>query len=502
MSSAGSPETYLTGARRMNLSTLLAALAALSVLMLLHSPLVGVALAVAAVLTGSFLFFDPLLYAAVFLLPLAPMVELEGFPIHDWASFSRMLIFAGILARKLLDREPLGAWLWKGRFHKWMLLYVAAAIASAAVVHPLEGGAARSLSRLASYVCFYYAVTAWVKDSALLRKVIMSLLVSTIAVCMLAFYQVADGSFGDWFYSLYSNQSEVIPQWTGRVSSVFLGVNFLAGYLNMVLPLAMAVQTWARDTSLRRAAKICFFLGAITLVLTQSRGAYLGFLAMLLIAFKTALTNKRERLNFLPGFALAVIIGAGISYAATETVSDTSFAGPTAKERFSGLDETTLERVQIYAAAWNMFAGSPVMGIGYGNFRARFNSFTGDAPTDLWDAHSLYLKVLAETGTIGFVCFFAMTGSVLALARRTWKNSPRDMERVLALAALGGVATVLTQGLVESLVDLPQFGSMLWLLFALLMAGSQVERHSPQPFPLTNRTSTSLDRLPGRREGV
>lgn len=496
MSSVSSPETgsFPAGARRTNLSTLLAALAASSILLLLHSPLIGVALAIAAVLAGSFLFFDPLLYAAVFLLPLAPMVELEGFPIHDWASFSRILIFAGVLARKLLGREPLGAWLWKGRFHKWMLLYVVAAIASAAVVHPLEGGAARSLSRLASYIFFYYAVTAWVKDSEQLRKIIMSVLVANIAVCMLAFLQVANGGFGDWFYRLYSNQGEVIPQWTGRVSSVFLGVNFLAGYLNMVLPLALAVQTWVRDTSLRRAAKICFFLGVITLVLTQSRGAYLGFLAMLLIAFRTVLTNKRERLKFLPGFALAVIIGAAISYASTQAVSDTGFAGPTAKERFSGLDETTLERVQIYATAWNMFAGSPVMGIGYGNFRARFNSFTGDAPTDLWDAHSLYLKVLAETGAIGVFCFFAMIGSFVVLARRICKNSPRDMERVLAMAALGGIATVLTQGLVESLVDLPQFGSMLWLLFALVMAGSRV---FPATFPFGEQNINGLGPLAG-----
>ncbi len=483
MSSASTPEVGdlgYAGTRQAWRSTLLAVLAASSVLLLLQSPLIGVGLAITVVLAGSFLLFDPLLCLAIFLLPLAPMVEVEGFPIHDWASFSRVLLFAGVLARKLLDREAPGPWLWKGRFHKWMLLYVMAAVASAAVVHPLESGAARSLLRLASYVFFYYAVTAWVKTPEQLRKIVMALLTSTIAVCVLGFFQVANGSFGDWFYSLYSNQSDVIPEWTGRVSSVFLGVNFLAGYLNMVLPLALAVQTWAQERWLRRAAKLCFFLGVITLVLTQSRGAYVAFLAMLVIAFKTVLTNKRERLRFLPGFVLALIIGAAISYAATEAVSDTRFAGPTAKERFSGLDETTLERVEIYAAAWNMFTGSPVMGIGYGNFRARFNSFTGDAPIDLWDAHSLYLKALAETGTIGFFCFFAMAGSFLALARRILKNSSRDLEGILAMAVLGGVATMLTQGLLESLVDLPQFGSLLWLLLALLVAGSRVEHSFPQ----------------------
>ncbi|MGH9565166.1 MAG: hypothetical protein ACRD4I_04195, partial [Candidatus Angelobacter sp.] len=37
-------------------------------------------------------------------------------------------------------------------------------------------------------------------------------------------------------------------------------------------------------------------------------------------------------------------------------------------------------------------------------------------------------------------------------------------------ALLGSVATVMVQGLVESLIENPQFGSTLWFLFALLTA--------------------------------
>jgi hypothetical protein len=44
---------------------------------------------------------------------------------------------------------------------------------------------------------------------------------------------------------------------------------------------------------------------------------------------------------------------------------------------------------------------------------------------------------------------------------------------------MGGVTTVLVQGMVESLVDLPQFGSLLWLLFALYFAGKRIGRAAP-----------------------
>jgi O-antigen ligase len=246
----------------------------------------------------------------------------------------------------------------------------------------------------------------------------------------------------------------------------------------MVLPLALAVQAIAKEATLRMTAKISFFLGIITLVLTQSRGAYIALLAVLVMAFQTVLKSKTARLRFVPAFAAAVIIGSVISYALTQDI-DTGAAGPSARERFTTVDETTAERLLIYGAAWGMFVDSPAAGIGYGNFRSHFNSFTGDAPTDLWDAHCLYLKVLAETGLPGFVCFFAMIGSALLAAQRSWKESSWPTERILAVALMGGVTTVLVQGMVESLVDLPQFGSLLWLLFALYFAGKRIGRAAP-----------------------
>ncbi|HEX7288695.1 MAG TPA: O-antigen ligase family protein [Candidatus Angelobacter sp.] len=468
----------LPEARRAGISSVIAVIAALMALLLLKAPLMSLGFAAILIVAGSFLLFDPLLYLAIFLLPLAPMIELDGIPLHDWASFSRVLIFVGVMARSVVEGDSLREWLWKGRFAQWMLLYFAVAIATAAVVHPLEGGAARSLFRLASYVLFYYAVAGWIKDAARLRKAVTALLVSTIAVCLLALLQAAQGSFGEWFERLYANQSEIIPPWTGRVSSVFLGVNFLAGYLNMVLPLALAVQVMAKEAQLQIAARTCFFLGVITLVLTQSRGAYIALLAVLVMAFQTVLKSKTVRLRFVTAFVAAVIIGSVISYALTQDI-DTGAAGPSTRERFTTVDETTAERWLIYGAAWGMFVESPATGIGYGNFRSRFNSFTGDAPTDLWDAHCLYLKVLAETGLPGFVCFFALIGSALVAARRSWKESSWLMERILAVALVGGVTTVLVQGMVESLVDLPQFGSLLWLLFALYFAGRRIGQSGP-----------------------
>ena len=468
-----------TPVTRRQLSSLIAVLAAGIVLLVLNFSALSIAAVSLLVLWLSFLRYDPLLYLIVFTLPLAPIVDIEGFPIHDLATFARLLLFAGVLGRKLLEQEALGPWLWGNRMERWGLAFFAIAVISAAVVHPLEGGSARSLFRLASYILFYYAVTGWVRKTQQLRNCLMWLFASTIVVCALALHQVASNSLTGWFEWLYHNQMDMAPPWQGRPTSLFLAVNSLAAHLNMVIPFALAVQTWPKlDFDLRFSARLVLFLGIIVLVLTLSRGGFISFFVIMVIAFQTVLLVQGARWKSLLPVILAVSIGVAISYVAVTALSDST--GTSAAERFSGADEVTLVRGVIYVAAFGMFLNEPVLGIGYGNFRSHFNAYTSTGPDDMWDAHSLYFKFLAEIGLVGTLCFLAFIGSILLSARRSWRKGANDMERVVGAALLGSVAGVLVQGLVEALIENPQFGSMLWFLFAMLAVAQQLGRQDSQ----------------------
>lgn len=445
-------------------SSLIALLACGIAILLFNSAAIGIVAGSVLVLVLSFLRFDPLLYLIVFALPLAPITEIEGFPVHDLATLSRLLLFAGVLIRKLMDQDSLIEWLWRSWPEKLGVLFFGVAVISAAVVHPLEGASARSLFRLASYFLFYYAVTGWVKTRRQLQNCLLWVFVSTLVVCALALHQVASNSLTGWFEWLYYNQTDVFPIWQGRPTSVFLGVNSLAAHLNMIIPFALAVQVWCKlDSSLRLAARLTLFLGIIVLVLTLSRGGFVSFLVILWIAWETVLRVQRARWRSLVVIVLAIAIGVGVSYAAMQATSDT-VAGA---DRFSGADEVTLVRGVIYAAAFGMFLSQPIFGIGYGNFRSQFNSYISTGPDDMWDAHSLYFKFLAEMGLVGTLCFLAFIGCIFALARRSWRQGSSDIETVIGAAMLGSVAGVMVQGIVESLIENPQFGSTLWFLFAV-----------------------------------
>jgi O-antigen ligase len=329
--------------------------------------------------------------------------------------------------------------------------------------------------RLFSYLLFYYSITGWVNTREQFRKCLLWLFISTIAVCALAFHQIASVSLTDWFNWLYWNQMDVAPPWQGRPTSVFLGVNSLAAHLNMIIPFALAVQLAPEvKYELRFTAKLCLLLSLIVLVLTLSRGAFLAFAITIVIYLQTILKESRVRWKWVAGIAITLLVGVLISYAALATLPTSE--GVSTSERFSGGDDVTYTRLLIYAAAWEMFSSAPGFGIGYGNFRGQFDA-TAEFGSDLtWDAHSLYFKYLAEIGLVGTLCFLALVWYAVRMGRRSWRTGFTRLERVLGIAVIASITTVMIQGAVESLIENPPFGTMLWFIFALGVCCSRGNR--------------------------
>src|SRR5437764_1186143 len=254
----------------------IALLATVLVVLPYLSPLALLGVAEIAVLTASFFLYTPLLYLTIFLLPMAPLISVEEFPVHDLVALTRIVMFVGVFARKFMNRESLGSWLWGGSFEKLNVIYCVIALVSAAVANPLEPSASHALFRLISYVGLFYVVTGWVRSESQLRAVLASLFVSTIATCIMGFAQFAAADYGDWHRALYTGQEEYFEPWVGRITSVFLHTNPYAGYLNLILPLAVAVgHSEAFSRRFRLAARVCFFIFTMTFMLVQSRGAFL-----------------------------------------------------------------------------------------------------------------------------------------------------------------------------------------------------------------------------------
>ncbi len=429
-------------------------------------------LAGAMVVCLAFWQWDPLLYLAVFLLPFAPIVQTD-FPIHDLVALLRILIFAGVFLRKLLDRGELGKWLLGSALDKFAVGYLAIASLSVAI-NLGAGSGVRALFRLVSYLALYYSVTAWVQSRSKLLQLIRVLLISTLLICCLGFYQFVANGYGQWFYWLYHGQEEYIEPFAGRITSVFLHINPFAAFLNLVLPLALAVCVKSADRGAARLGGICLFAAMLALFLTQSRGALLAFAVMLLLAFRYLVKDAGNRKRVLVQIIFALLI-AVTAYQirdrwVEQQASEYTVSGASATlDRLTGLDEATLTRLVIYGKAWDFFLSSPAIGVGYGNFPHLFAPSIEGGPDSAWDTHNLYLKLLSETGLIGALCYLGLVVVVWRLARSGLATAAAPLDGIVFFAVLGATATMLVHGLVDVMLDVPQFSGLLWLLFGTLV---------------------------------
>jgi putative inorganic carbon (hco3(-)) transporter len=229
--------------------------------------------------------------------------------------------------------------------------------------------------------------------------------------------------------------------------------SFLAASLAPVLMVAAArFRPW-----LRAVSAVVFALGVVALVLTASRGGWLGFvLAMLFLA---VVGVRRGVLKLrLVLLALLVVVAVAFSFADTITA------------RLSDDGGAAAGRVPLMEIAWNMVQARPVLGIGLNNFSTVLPDFAGPRFSGDWLAvvHNQYLLIWAETGTAALGAFLLFLAATI---RRAWGASA-CADPQLAAIAIGLAAAVvglLPNMAVERFVNRPQLG-LLWLFGALSLA--------------------------------
>ncbi len=138
-------------------------------------------------------------------------------------------------------------WLFGSRLKQAMALFAGTAVASV----PLSGTPAnlpscRSLVLLLSYVATFFAIDGWLEKRTQLVIVLKLLLVSTMAVALFGFCQAVEGSYTSLYFHIYPIQRDTICPWEGRITSLLFQFNSTAGYLNLVIPTAIACAVLAK----------------------------------------------------------------------------------------------------------------------------------------------------------------------------------------------------------------------------------------------------------------
>lgn len=208
------------------------------------------------------------------------------------------------------------------------------------------------------------------------------------------------------------------PQFLGRSSGPFGIPNSLAAFLLLLLPAAgaLTLRTGAAATA-RIAWGWLTAVLALGLLLTVSRGAWLG-LALALIAWP--LTSRRwpwRRRAWWATVILALVLAAGVGIYS---------ASPQARERLvaAARDGGELSRPVTWRAAWKLFREAPGWGTGAASYNTLFEKHRPEKfPVEPQWAHNDYLNTLSDYGAAGFLLFFGGAGFI---AWRAWRGAPRE----------------------------------------------------------------------------
>jgi putative inorganic carbon (hco3(-)) transporter len=410
----------------------------------------------------------PLLPLIVFFLPVTPFLNWD-FPIRDLSTLVRFSLCAGVLLYRATHHSGLRKWLFSGWLTRAVLGYLAIAIASAAFLNPLTLDAQRELMRLASYVCFYYVVIDWCQTEDNTRTLLKVLMASTIVVGVFGLWQALTGGYTALYDFLYPIQDEIaqIPAWEGRITSFLEHYNGLAGYLNLVIPFCLAFAMGGTDPVLRTLSRWSLALAGIALLLTQSRGGLVAFVAILLVHVCFSAQDRKTRVR-----RVAIALVACLLIAA---VAGFFF------QRLTEIDDfTAVSRLAIWGGAFTVFARSPVLGTGFGNLHGLMGGLLNLPDGWTGDAHNLYLELLAETGVIGFLVFGLLIILAMRTALRQLRRTENHFNKMTALAIFAAICGALVHGMVDYLFHTtPQVTALFFLVLGLLSA--QASYHTPAP---------------------
>jgi O-antigen ligase len=243
----------------------------------------------------------------------------------------------------------------------------------------------------------------------------------------------------------------------------------------LFLPLGLAV---AKLLSGERQVKIWLFTGGLlfTLLLTISRGAYLGLLVFVVVM---ALFSAKKVLTFpiIASTIIGLALIGGIFYGVINNL------GPEIKERFINhitiqdytKTESTVVRLSASKYALAAWSEHPLLGIGPGNYGGYTTNYDAGDPSTLDIVNNEYLEILAENGIVGLGLMIILICVVLSRTIILLRQPGQENEKMILVGLNSGLIAMLAQYAFFSTFAIIH----IWVMFGLVLALQKIllEKH-------------------------
>jgi len=306
------------------------------------------------------------------------------------------------------------------------------------------------------------------------------------------------------------------PEWGGSPFGPFIDRNHFAGYMVMVIPLALGALLAVRAAWRRPRPGLPVFLLRLLflvlvaalglmcagLVMSRSRGGALGFLAALFAFVAFAWHGSRSWRRPAQAVAIALPLVA-IALA---------FSGGDLVRRFAQIPGERITRLLVWRDTLRMWTRFPVAGAGLGAFLYAYPMFKRPPTTLRLYVHcnNEYLELLAEAGLLGVgaLLWFAWAWARVVM-RGMRRGAPASREgpeangrtlagdeagRWLLVGLVAGVVGMAAHCFFEFNLQIPANAFLFCVLLGLAYGAAWRSRMAPSP---RARTTRSRGRLPG-----
>lgn len=323
----------------------------------------------------------------------------------------------------------------------------------------------QELLRVLVYAGLFFAILNNLHRQESIRIISFTLVFLAMAISFYAVFQFFTGSDRVWFSD---------GNYRGRASGTYISPNHLAGFLEMVLPLALAHTLVGRERAL---TKILLGYAALVLmagiVVSASRGSWVSTVLALVFFCGTLLSHRNHR---LPALALLVVlmVSGGVMVTRTDFFKARfhQAAGP------GKVDLNT--RYDMWSAAVRLWKDHFWTGAGPGHYDVRWSAYRPASVQLRADrAHNDYLNTLADWGVVGAGLILAALGALAVGVIMTWKQVRRgenDFRSNLSnkfafvLGASCGLLALLVHSMVDFNLQIPANAILAVSLMALLSA--------------------------------
>ena len=367
-----------------------------------------------------------------------------------------------------------------------VLLFAAFTLQSGLVSVGQEGTRAGMLQ--CCMVCGYFLCANLMTSRPAVRRAVGALSCSLLVVSVYGIYQYITGDISTLWLD-----TAMFGDIAGRVTSLFDNPNVLGEFLILGIFAALGLLAGDRNRPTRIFTTVSLLSGILCLVLTWSRGAWLGALCAFVIF-----------LFMMSRYAAAGVVCFGLTAPAWIAMLPKKLV-----RRLLSIgniaDHSTSTRVEIWNTSTRLIRDHLLTGLGAGGvgFGQAFSQYAAASLTGVEHSHSLYLQLLIIHGIAGlalFVWIFALlTRRCVATARL-----PREQMSVrpcvgLCVGLYSGIAGLLIGGFSDYVWYNYRICAMMWLVLGLAVAcarlsAREAEAYVPGPVGLSRTAITPAPR--------